>query len=167
MPRLLLFAATTGYQIRVFADAARRLGVELTLATDRCHILDDPWGDHAVAVKFDRVAESLAVLRESNLNVQGVAAVGDRPAILAAYAAEMYGVPFHPHAAALACQDKHHARSLYRAAGMRVPSFFRMQVGQALLPANYPCVLKPLRLSGSRGVIRANNEAEFLAAVQR
>ena len=43
---LLLFAATTGYQIRVFADAARRLGVDVTLATDRCHILDDPWGDH-------------------------------------------------------------------------------------------------------------------------
>src|SRR6266581_695460 len=89
---LLLFAATTGYQIRVFADAARRLGIDLTLATDRCHILDDPWGDRAVAVRFDRVAESLAVLRESNLKVEGVAAVGDAPAILAAAAAEMYGV---------------------------------------------------------------------------
>ena len=39
---LLLFAATTGYQIRVFAEAARRLGVDVTLATDRCHILEDP-----------------------------------------------------------------------------------------------------------------------------
>src|SRR5947209_19992 len=48
---LLLFAATTGYQIRTFADAVRRVGAELTLATDRCHVLDDPWGDHALAVK--------------------------------------------------------------------------------------------------------------------
>jgi len=45
-PRLLLFAATTGYQIRSFAEAARRLGISLTLATDRCHVLEDPWGDH-------------------------------------------------------------------------------------------------------------------------
>src|ERR1035438_8536217 len=77
---LLLFAATTGYQIRVFADAARRLGVEVTLATDRCHILDDPWGDRALAVKFDQVEESLKAFR--GLRVDGVAAVGDGPAVL-------------------------------------------------------------------------------------
>src|ERR1035438_2604204 len=43
--RLLLFAATTGYQIREFADAAHRLGLELTLATDHCDRMGDPWGD--------------------------------------------------------------------------------------------------------------------------
>src|SRR5215467_13015879 len=93
---LLLFASTTGYQIRVFADAARRIGAEVTLATDRCHIMDDPWGDRAIPVKFDRIDESLAVLRENVPHVDGVTAVGDRPAILAAEAAAMYGVPFHP-----------------------------------------------------------------------
>ena len=158
---LLLFAATTGYQIREFADAARRVGVDVTLATDRCHILDDPWGDHAVPVKFDRIAESLVVLRESGLRVDGVAAVGDRPAVLAAAAAEMFGVPFHPHAAALACHDKHLARGLFRAAGMRVPEFFRVNAEEGAeavaVRAMYPCVLKPLGLSASRGVIRAND----------
>ena len=92
--RLLLFAATTGYQIRVFSDAARRLGVDLTLATDRCHVMEDPWGDRAIAVKFDRVTESLASLR--GMHFDGVAAVGDRPAVLAAKAAEMLQLPFHP-----------------------------------------------------------------------
>ena len=42
--RLLLFAAKLGYQIRVFEEAARRLGIDVQLVTDRCHILDDPWG---------------------------------------------------------------------------------------------------------------------------
>ena len=172
MPKhLLLFAATTGYQIRVFADAARRLGVRVTLATDRCHIMDDPWGDNAVPVKFDRAAESLAVLRECNLDVDGVAAVGDTPAVLAAAAAEMFGVPFHPHAAMLACHDKHLARGLFRAAGMRVPAYFRAGVGEdpAVVAARvpYPCVLKPLGLSASRGVIRANHPGEFVAAFRR
>jgi biotin carboxylase len=166
---LLLFAATTGYQIRVFADAARRLGVDVTLATDRCHVLEDPWGDHAIAVKFDRVPESLDVLR--GLHFDGVAAVGDRPAVLAAEAAQMLGLRFHSPQAARACHDKHRARQLFQAAGLRVPQFFRATPAddpRALAQsAPYPCVLKPLGLSGSRGVIRANNPTEFVAAFHR
>jgi biotin carboxylase len=166
---LLLFAATTGYQIRVFADAARRIGADITLATDRCHILDDPWGDRAIAVKFDQVEESLKALR--GLRVDGVAAVGDAPAVLAAAAAEMLGVPFHPLAAARACHDKYLAHQLFQEAGMRVPAFFRASLADdpaaLAVRSPYPCVLKPLGLSGSRGVIRANDAREFVAAFRR
>jgi biotin carboxylase len=168
--RLFLFAATTGYQIRVFADAATRLGMELTLATDRCHVLDDPWGDRAVPVKFDhRMMESLDALRGRECD--GVAAVGDGPAVLAAEAAQMHGVPFHPPAAARACRDKYLARQLYQAAGLQVPHFSRATLSDdpnALAScAPYPCVLKPLGLSASRGVIRADNPKEFAAAFHR
>ena len=166
---LLLFAATTGYQIRVFAEAARRLGVEVTLATDRCHIMDDPWGDRAIAVKFDRIPESLNALR--SLNVDGVAAVGDRPAVLAAEAAAMFGVPFHSPASARACHDKNIARRLFQAAGLRVPNFFRASLTSdpqtVAAHAPYPCVLKPLGLSASRGVIRADDPPAFIAAFRR
>jgi biotin carboxylase len=169
MPRLLLFAATTGYQIRVFADAARRMGVDLTLATDRCHVMEDPWGDRALAVKFDRVEESLASLH--GMRFDGVAAVGDAPAVLAADAAEMLGLPFHTPAGARACHDKYLARQLYQAAGMRVPEFFRAPAGadpcEVASRTTYPCVLKPLGQSAGRGVIRANNEEEFAAAFRR
>jgi biotin carboxylase len=153
----------------VFADAARRLGVDVTLATDRCHILDDPWADRAIAVKFDQIEESLKALR--GLRVDGVAAVGDAPAVLAAAAAEMLGVPFHPLTAARACHDKHRARQLFQAAGMRVPEFFRANLeddpAAVAARAPYPCVLKPLGLAGSRGVIRANDAREFVAAFRR
>jgi biotin carboxylase len=166
---LLLFAATTGYQIRAFADAARRLGADLTLATDRCHVLEDPWGDHAIPVKFDRASESLEPLR--GLHFDGIAAVGDRPAALAAKAAKMLGIPFHPPGAARACHDKYLARQLYQAAGLRLPRFFLVPVSEGPHPASrrarYPCVLKPLGLSASRGVIRANDDAEFRAAFAR
>jgi biotin carboxylase len=168
---LLLFAATTGYQIRVFAEAARRLGMDLTLATDRCHILDDPWGDRAIAVKFDQIPESLATLRGMNVRFDGVAAVGDRPAVLAAEAAVMLGLPFHPPQAARAGHDKYLARSLYRAAHLRVPRFHRASFEEdpAALAARvpYPCVLKPVGLSASVGVIRADNRAEFAEAFAR
>jgi biotin carboxylase len=170
--RLLLFASTTGYQIRVFADAARRLGVELTLATDRCHVMEDPWGDHAVAVKFGEGAESpewLTPLRHQRFD--GVAAVGDKPAVLAAQAAEIFGLPFHPPAAARICGDKFLSRQRFRAAGMRVPSFFRAAFDQEARSlaerAPYPCVLKPLGLSASRGVIRADDRLSFVQAFER
>jgi biotin carboxylase len=168
-PRLLLFAATTGYQIRVFADAARRLNVDLTLATDRCHVLDDPWGDHAIPVRFTDLSWSLDALR--GLRFNAVAAVGDGPALLAAEAAHMLGIPFHPPAAVRACNNKHLARGLFQAAGLPVPAFFRVPltetVDAAASRAPYPCVLKPLNLSASRGVIRANNLDEFAAAFGR
>ena len=58
------------------------------------------------------------------MHFDGIAAVGDRPAVLAAEAAAALGIPFHPPAAARACHDKYLARQLYQAAGMRVPWFF-------------------------------------------
>jgi biotin carboxylase len=166
---LLLFAATTGYQIRVFAAAAQRLGVDVTLATDRCHVMEDPWGDRAIAVKFDHIAESLNALRK--LKVDGVAAVGDRPALLAAEAAAMLRVPFHSPTAARACLDKNLARRLFQDEGLLVPSFFLVTLdsdpAETAARAPYPCVLKPLGLSASRGVIRADDPAAFMAAFRR
>ncbi len=57
--RVLLLSTTTGYQLRSFNDAAEELGIELVFATDRCHQLDDPWRDRAIAVRFHEEAPSL------------------------------------------------------------------------------------------------------------
>ncbi|MGP8247129.1 MAG: ATP-grasp domain-containing protein [Bryobacteraceae bacterium] len=167
--RLLLIAATTGYQTRVFAEAARRLELDLLLATDRCRRMEDPWGDGAIAVRFDRAEESLAAL--AGVEFDAVAAVGDRPAVLAAEIAAARGILFHPVSAARACHDKFQARQLFQAAGLPVPAYFRVPLDadprEAARRASYPCVLKPLDLSASRGVIRADREPEFVAAFHR
>src|SRR4030095_1859610 len=47
MTRVLLLSHTTGYQLRAFNEAAEALGIGLVFATDRCHLLDDPWQDRA------------------------------------------------------------------------------------------------------------------------
>ena len=170
MKKLLLFASTTGYQIRVFEEAARRLGIDLTLATDRCHHLDDPWGDRAVAVRFHDTAETIAAARETFAGgrFDGVAAVGDKPAILAAEVAHSLDLPFHPAAAARASADKSVARARYRAAGLPVPA--SSVVDLPLRGASwdgFPCVIKPLASSASRGVIRADDGQELIAAASR
>src|SRR5260370_1244671 len=79
--KLLLIGATTGYQTRVFAEAAERLGFDLLLATDRCHVLDDPWGDQAIALRFED-PEAAAEVLAAEARVDGIVAVGDRPALL-------------------------------------------------------------------------------------
>jgi formate-dependent phosphoribosylglycinamide formyltransferase (GAR transformylase) len=70
-----------------------------------------------------------------------------------------------------ACRTKFLARERFRAAGLLVPEFHRVPLAEGPHPAaenvRYPCVLKPLGLSASRGVIRANNRDEFVAAFRR
>ena len=170
MPRVLLVAATTGYQTRAFAAAARKLGFDLLLATDRCHVLEDPWGDHAIPVRFeDPLASRNALVAAGPFGA--VVAVGDRPTLVAAMTAEALGIPHNSPAAASCCRDKYLARQRFQAAGLPVPKFFRVPVnenpGDAAQRAHFPCVLKPLGLSGSRGVIRANDSREFVAAFAR
>ena len=56
--RLLLLSNTTGYQATAFRDAAGRTGVPIVLATDRCHVLEDPWQDGAIPVRFQEPLET-------------------------------------------------------------------------------------------------------------
>jgi biotin carboxylase len=169
MPRILLVAATTGYQTRSFAAAAARRGIDVVLATDRCHVLEDPWRDQAIPVRFEDPHKAAEIL--SATPVDGIVAVADRPTLIAALTAEKLGLPFHPPAAVAACRDKHRMRELFGAAGLPAPRHFRVAVdadaAKIAADARYPCVLKPLGLSASRGVIRANNAVEFVAAFER
>lgn len=158
MKRLLLFASKLGYQIRQFEQATRRVGADVALATDRCGRMNDPWGDHAIAVKFHKVEQAIGALE--HVEFDGVAAVGDKPALLAAEVAHVRGVPFHSPQAARAALDKSLARSIL-AGKLRAPRTCTPET------AEFPCVVKPLGESASRGVMRANNQTQLDAAVAR
>src|SRR6266700_589450 len=111
MPRILLIAATTGYQTRSFAEAARRRAIDVTFATDRCHVLEDPWRDHAIAVRFEEPETAAETLR--GIAVNGIVAVADRPTLVAALAAQKLGLPYHSPQATAACRDKHRMREIF------------------------------------------------------
>jgi len=173
MKRLLLLSTTTGYQAQQFRAAAERIAVPLVLATDSCHQLEDAWGDGALSVRFQKARESAGKIGEfaQHHAIDGVVAIGDAPTITAAVVAHELKLPFHSPEAVEFCRNKFLARQRYKQAGMRVPWFQRFKVHSdptAVAPAvPYPCVLKPLGLSASRGVIRASDEAEFIAAFNR
>jgi predicted ATP-grasp superfamily ATP-dependent carboligase len=173
--RVLVFAGKLGYQTRSFDAAARKLGVELAFVTDRCHQLDDPWGDRAIAVHFESPEGAaytvMEEVRRGGERVDGILALGDRPAVAAAYVARGLGLGYNHPMAVEACRSKLRMREVFRDVGLPVP-WFRAVASQpapepALLGISYPCVLKPLSLSASTGVIRANNRDEFLAAAVR
>lgn len=171
--RLLLFAAKLGYQTRSVDEAARKLGVELIFVTDRCHQLEDPWGDRAIPVHFESPdAAAYAVMQAvRGQGVGGILTLGDRPAVAAAYAARGLGVCYNHPAAVEACRSKLRMREVFRDAGLRVPWFRAVSLSPIPEPAlsgiSYPCVLKPLSLSASQGVVRANSREEFLSAAAR
>jgi len=173
MPRILLLATTTGYQTRAFGEAAESLGATLVFATDRCHMLEDPWRDGAIAIRFhdeDASVEAIvAAARTAPLD--GLITVGDRPTVIAARVAERLGLPGHPPSAAAIARDKQKTRERLRDAGLAVPWFVpsRIDADARILASqvSFPCVIKPVSLSGSRGVMRADNPGQFAVAFNR
>jgi biotin carboxylase len=171
--RVLIIATTTGYQIRSFGEAAAALGVRLVFASDRCDQLEDPWWDQAIAIRFHDEAASLRSIVDAMVSAppDGVIAVGDQPVTIAARVHEAFRLPGNPPASALASRNKLESRTMLEAAGLLVPAFRPLSLNEdpaaISMSLRYPVVLKPLAMSGSRGVIRANSPLEFVSAFNR
>jgi hypothetical protein len=173
-PTVLLCTTTVGFQVRAFDEAAHRAGVRLRVVSDRCDQIDDPWGDRAIPARFDRdpglVPPVLEALRGTA--VAGVLAVGDRPAWMGAQLARALGLPWHAPDAVAAATDKLLTRGRLLAAGLPVPWFVTVPARgdddlDRLTRVRFPCVVKPLGLAASRGVMRADDYDGLLEARDR
>jgi biotin carboxylase len=124
-------------------------------------------------VRFHDVHGSADVIVQAALKqpIDGIVAVGDRPTVVAAVASERLGLPGHPPSAADIARNKRLARERLRDAGMNVPWFVSASIyddPKALADSvTYPAVVKPVALSGSRGVMRVDDAAGFVAALYR
>lgn len=175
--RILLLTTKLGYQTRAFVAAAKKLGLEVGFGSDRCAQLDDPWQDQALPLHFEQPDEAARrVVEEARARgAEAIVAIGDRPTPTAARACAALGLPSHPPEAADLCRDKHRSRQRLREAGLPMPRFQRFEVetdAQTVAAGiqsatGFPCVLKPLALSGSRGVIRADSPEEAARAFER
>ena len=173
MKPVMLLAAVKGYELRLFLDAARKLGLPVVLGTDRCHMLEDPWRDGAVPLKFEKPEQASERVAEFARQhpVQAILPLGDRATLTAALACRALGLPCNSPEAVEACRNKFVFRQRLEAVGLPVPWFIQFSIhdapSQCVDQVRFPCVLKPLSLSASRGVIRANNPQEFVAAFER
>ena len=174
MPRAVLLLPKAGYRNDDFLAAARKLGVEVTVVSDVCHQLAEGWEDAPLTVKFRDASAAAEELARSVAPLMPAAVVGvdDLTALVAALAAARLGLPHNPPEAVAAARSKALSRERLRAAGRPVPRFEIFSRDASLVEltsrwTGYPCVVKPLVLSGSRGVIRADTPAQLHAAVLR
>jgi hypothetical protein len=172
-PRLLLLLPTATYRTAAFVEAARRLDAALTVASERPSTFESAQPDALLTLDFASVSrtveQALAFHRDSP--VTAALGVDDDTVILATAINHALGRAVNPLPAVEAARDKFLQREALRAAGVPVPDFalHDVAVDPAAIArgASYPCVLKPLRLAASRGVIRADDPAQFVAAFRR
>jgi biotin carboxylase len=171
--RLLLLLPTATYRAAAFVTAARRIDVQLTVASEQPSTLQDanPAGLLTLDLSDPNRAADQARAFARVHPLDGVVAVDDDTAVVAAAIAGALGVRGNPVVAARAARDKYEQRRLLAASGVRVPRFALHQrdedPARLAQVTHFPCVLKPLRLSASRGVIRADTPADFVAAFGR
>ena len=171
--RLLLLLPTSTYRTEDFVDAATKLGVDLVCASEKPSTFESHVPDHLLTVNFtDPTAAADAVARfAARRPLDAVVGVDDLTAVAAATIAERLRLRANVVAAVSAARDKYQMRQCLAAAGVRVPRFRRIALADdpflAARGVAFPCVLKPLALSASRGVIRADNIDQFMAAFRR
>ncbi|MEN8132663.1 MAG: ATP-grasp domain-containing protein, partial [Pseudomonadota bacterium] len=170
--RFLLIAQPHSYRIAPYIHAAKQMGLEVLIASkgeyslvtevyEGLHIdLDDP--DSALA---------LILAEAANRPFGGVLGSDDSTVELAARVAQQLDLPHNPPDAARVSRRKDLARAHLLSAGCPVPQHclldLTLPLKKQMAGLPFPGVLKPLDLSASRGVIRVNNEQEFLAACER
>lgn len=170
--RLLLLMSPGTYRSGAFVSAARQLQLEVVVGIDLPESLADYW--HVpLGLDFSDIPSSVETIvdfaRQHPLTA--ILSVDDSASELAAHASAALGLVHNSPQASEAARDKLLMRTLMAAGGAPCPVFRTFWLnddpGTIAQQVGYPCVLKPRRLSGSRGVIRANTPDEFVQAFQR
>ena len=173
MPRILLLMSTRTYRSKAFIEAARRLKVDVVVGSEQRQALATRMPGKTLAVDFrrpERAARKIAEFaREQPFDA--VVGVDDDSTLVAAHTARALGLPHNTVESVRRTKDKYKVRRALAGAGLPSPWFARLTLGDAPAAAAermpYPCVLKPVALAASRGVIRADDPAEFVQAFER
>lgn len=173
MPRVLLLLPSTTYRAEAFVDAACKLGLDITLGLERTAVLVDRPHFDWLALNFsepERSTEAVAEYGDSH-PIHAVLGVDDATAVLAAQLAAALKLPHNAVESVSAARNKYRMRARLHEHGVPVPHFIRCSIFDNPVTVaeqvSYPCVIKPLVLSASCGVIRANDPTELAAAFQR
>jgi len=173
MPRLLLLLPTTTYRAEAFLDAAHKLKLDVVVGSKKAAVPGD-LGDAAfLPLNLHDLEEAVRSVVEfaRTTPIDVVVGVDDHTTVVAAVISAALGLPHNPVTAVAAARNKHRMRVLLQARGLPVPRFALFSVDDAPAAITekiaFPCVVKPISLSASCGVIRANDRDEFVAAFHR
>jgi biotin carboxylase len=170
---VLLLMATQTYRAGAFLEAAERMGLQVVVGSQEAHALThlNPAGHLALDFLDLEGATDRIVAYAAERPLAAVVATEDDGTLLAAMASEALSLKHSPLVGVQAARDKYQTRRALAAAGLRTPEFRRVSLdedpGEIAAQAEYPCVVKPLALSASRGVMRADDPQQFVAAFER
>jgi biotin carboxylase len=159
-PVVVLVVPSGSYRTHDFVEAARVLRLDVVIASDGEVPLGDLGRSRSITIDFNRPEWSAARIANLKPAPDAVVAADDRGVVIAAMASNLLSIPSNPVAAVSATRDKARMRGLLDSARVRQPRYCLAQRGDVPVVANdigYPCVVKPRRLSASRGVIRIDD----------
>ena len=172
-PRVLLLLPTRTYRATDFLDAALKLNVEVVVASEEPATTSNFSPRDSLVLDFQNPTAATETITEfAEMHpITAIVGVDDDTTILATTASAVLGLPHNPVSSAKATRDKYLLRDTLEKNGVSVPIYRRFSihdnVTEISTQVNYPCVIKPLSLSASRGVIRADNPSQFKEAFQR
>ncbi len=173
MARVLLLIPSASYRAPDFMAAAAQLDVDVVVGSDERSAVESFLPGATVALPLgnaDAAADAIEAFATER-PLAAIVAVDDAGTLAAARASERLGLPHNTVDAVAGTRDKSLLRERLEAGGVLSPPWMVAPVDAdpraIAAEAPLPCVVKPLSLSASRGVIRANDETEFVAAFER
>ena len=168
----LLISHHNSYRIAPYITAAKKLGLDVTIASQGKHSLVSEVAN-GIHIDFENINETIEIIRQENKisSFVGILGSDDQTVELAALVAQVLQLPHNPPQAAQYSHRKDSARAHLALNGCAVPAHclldLSLPIQNKMAGLPWPCVLKPVNMSASRGVIRANDEAEFIAACEQ
>ena len=170
---ILLLLPTNTYRAKPFLSAASQLGVEVTIGSNHPQTLSGLSPRKSLVINFtepEKATEEIVAFAQTH-PIDAIVGVDDDTTVLVSMASKALSLPHNSVGAARTTRSKYQMRKVLAAAGVPSPYFKLILINANPMTIanriNFPCVLKPLSLSASRGVIRANNSEEFVKAFRR
>ena len=171
--RILLLLPTKTYRAEAFLSAASQLGVTVAIGSDQPQTLSELSPRKSLVIDFSKPenATKTIVTFAQTYPIDAIVGVDDDTTVLVSMAAQALSLPHNSVESACTTRSKYQMRKVLAAAGIPSPRFELVSINadpaKITKHAKFPCVLKPLSLSASRGVIRANGPKEFAKAFRR
>jgi biotin carboxylase len=173
MTRVLLLMTTKTYRASAFLAAIEKLGIPVTVGSEETHVLAGANPSGHLTLDFHDLEQATSDIVEfaKTTPFDAIVSTDDDGVVLAALASDALQLPHNPLGAVATARNKYETRRALSKAGLLTPLFWRFDGHDDPVKASqqviYPCVVKPLALSASRGVMRTNNPDEFLIAFER
>lgn len=173
MAHLLLLLPSMSYRGEAFWEAANTVGVSLTVAGDAPPDFLEQAPASFLTLDLHNPGTAVPAVMEfaKTTPIDVVLGVNDQTAVLASTISAALGLPANSIESVRAASNKRTMRSLLKKEGLPCPNVVVVGIDERpediVHQVTFPCVLKPLTLSGSCGVIRADDFESFQKAFSR